>query len=42
MFLGGEPRSASVMTVEASKLAVIQSRDFKHFLSRAAGGGVRA
>ena len=29
----GESRSASVMTVEASKLAVIQREDFKRFLA---------
>jgi CRP/FNR family cyclic AMP-dependent transcriptional regulator len=33
MALDGEPRSASVMTVEASKLAVIQREDFKRFLA---------
>ena len=33
MALDGESRSASVMTVEASKLAVIQHEDFKRFLA---------
>ncbi len=33
MALDGESRSASVMTVEASKLAVIQREDFKRFLA---------
>lgn len=33
MALDGESRSASVMTVEASKLAVIQRDDFKRFLA---------
>ena len=33
MALDGEPRSASVMTVEASKLAVVQRADFKKFLA---------
>ena len=33
MALDGESRSASVMTVEASKLAVIQREDFKCFLA---------
>jgi CRP/FNR family cyclic AMP-dependent transcriptional regulator len=33
MALDGEPRSASVMTVEASKLAVIQREDFRRFLA---------
>jgi CRP/FNR family transcriptional regulator, cyclic AMP receptor protein len=33
MALDAEPRSASVMTVEASKLAVIQREDFKRFLA---------
>jgi CRP/FNR family transcriptional regulator, cyclic AMP receptor protein len=33
MALDGEPRSASVMTVEVSKLAVIQREDFKRFLA---------
>ena len=33
MALDGEPRSASVMTVEASKLAVVQRADFKRFLA---------
>ncbi len=32
MALDGEPRSASVMTTEASKLAVVQREDFKKFL----------
>lgn len=34
MALDGESRSASVMTVEASKLAVIQREDFKRFLAK--------
>jgi CRP/FNR family transcriptional regulator, cyclic AMP receptor protein len=33
MALDGEPRSASVMTVEASKLAVVQREDFRRFLA---------
>ena len=33
MALDGESRSASVMTVEASKLAVVQREDFKRFLA---------
>lgn len=33
MALDGEPRSASVMTMEASKLAVVQRADFKKFLA---------
>ena len=33
MALDGVPRSASVMTVEASKLAVIQREDFRRFLA---------
>ena len=33
MALDGESRSASVMTVEASKLTVIQREDFKRFLA---------
>ena len=33
MALDGEPRSASVMTMEASKLAVVQREDFKKFLT---------
>ncbi len=32
MALDGEPRSASVMTMEASRLAVVQREDFKKFL----------
>jgi CRP/FNR family transcriptional regulator, cyclic AMP receptor protein len=34
MALDGAPRSASVMTVEASKLAVIRHEDFKRFLTQ--------
>ena len=33
MALDGESRSASVMTVEVSKLAVVQREDFKRFLA---------
>jgi CRP/FNR family cyclic AMP-dependent transcriptional regulator len=33
MALEGEPRSASVMTIEACKLAMIERDQFKHFLA---------
>jgi CRP/FNR family cyclic AMP-dependent transcriptional regulator len=33
MALDGRPRSASVITLEASKLAIVQREQYKHFLS---------